>query len=87
MPLRRIERLHFRPNLVERSMKNFGVAASAIAEKLEGKPARAGIKTGEEISRHVLVVRWRDYCEIAHCWPLSIEDFAMTGGSDFNHRL
>ena len=56
-PLRRVERLHLRPQLVERPMKNFGVAASAIAEELKGKSARLGIKTGKEVSRHVLVVR------------------------------
>jgi hypothetical protein len=55
----RIEGLHFWPHLIEGSMKNFSVAVSSIAEKLESKFARAGIKTGEEISCHVLVVRGR----------------------------
>jgi hypothetical protein len=53
----RIERLHFRPHLVECSMENLSMLALAIAEKLKGKFVRPRIKAGEEISRHVLVVR------------------------------
>src|SRR5262249_12806178 len=73
-PLRRIDRLHFRPHLVECFVKNVGVAARpTIEEKLKGKPARARIETVEEISRHVLVVHRSDWSEIGHCGPINRE--------------
>jgi hypothetical protein len=58
-PLRRVQRKHLRPRLVERAVNNLRSPAATIAKKLEGKSVGARIEASEKPSRHLLVVRWR----------------------------